>query len=72
LVRVAGTGSKPNPLPSPVYAGERRVGEVRSAVADGSGGWLGLAMVSNLHTAASAELAVSAGGPAAVRLVDAP
>jgi folate-binding protein YgfZ len=72
LVRVAGTGLKPNPLPSPVYAGERRVGEVRSAVADGSGGWLGLAMVSNLHTAASAELAISAGGPASVRLVDAP
>jgi len=72
LVRVAGTGPKPVALPSPVFAGERQVGEVRSAVADGAGGWLGLAMVSNLHTTANAELAFSAGGVAALRLLDAP
>ena len=72
LVRVAGTGSKPIALPAAVFAGERQVGEVRSAVVDGADGWLGLAMVSNLHTAANAKLALSAGGPPALRLLDAP
>ncbi|MFM8618188.1 MAG: YgfZ/GcvT domain-containing protein [Opitutaceae bacterium] len=72
LVRVTGTGSKPGVFPAAVFAGPRQVGEVRSAVADGPGGWLGLAMVSNLHTTANAELALAAGGPAEVRLLDAP
>ncbi|MEY4088793.1 MAG: hypothetical protein RJB55_1064 [Verrucomicrobiota bacterium] len=72
LVRVGGIGSKPSALPAAVFAGERQVGEVRSAVADGAGGWLGLAMVSNLHTVANAELAFSAGGASALRLLDAP
>jgi folate-binding protein YgfZ len=72
LVRVGGIGSKPIALPAAVFKGERQVGEVRSAVADGAGGWLGLAMVSNLHTAANAELAFSAGGASALRLLDAP
>jgi folate-binding protein YgfZ len=72
LVRVGGVGSKPSALPAAVFKGERQVGEVRSAVADGAGGWLGLAMVSNLHTAANAELAFSAGGASALRLLDAP
>ena len=72
LVRVAGTGSRPIALPAPVFAGERQAGEVRSAVADGVGGWIGLAMVSKLHVTADARLAFAAGGEPAVRLLDAP
>ncbi|MCE2862269.1 MAG: folate-binding protein [Opitutaceae bacterium] len=72
LVRVTGTGSSPIALPAAVFAGERQVGEVRSAIADGAGGWLGLAMVSNLHVKADSELAFSAIGPASLRLLDAP
>ncbi|MFM8337079.1 MAG: YgfZ/GcvT domain-containing protein [Opitutaceae bacterium] len=72
LVRVVGTGPKPVGLPFPVFAGERQVGEVRSAVADGTGGWLGLAMVSNLHVTADSRLALSASGASVVRLLDAP
>lgn len=72
LVRVAGTGSRPIALPAPVFAGERQAGEVRSAVADGVGGWIGLAMVSKLHVTADARLAFAAGGAPAVRLLDAP
>ena len=72
LVRVAGTGSRPIALPAPVFAGERQAGEVRSAVADGVGGWIGLAMVSKLHVTADTRLAFAAGGEPAVRLLDAP
>lgn len=72
LVRVGGTGPKPVALPFPVFAGERQVGEVRSAVVDGADGWLGLAMVSNLHVTADSRLAFSAGGASVVRLLDAP
>ena len=35
---------------------------MRSAVADGVGGWIGLAMVSKLHVTADARLAFAAGG----------
>jgi folate-binding protein YgfZ len=72
LVRVGGTGPKPVALPFPVFAGERQVGEVRSAVVDGADGWLGLAMVSNLHVTADSRLALSASGASVVRLLDAP
>lgn len=72
LVRVRGRGAPPSALPAPVFAGERQVGEVRSAVGVAAGDWLGLAMVSNLHVAADARLAFAAEGPADLELLDAP
>jgi len=58
----AGEAAVPAALPASVYAGGRVVGEVRSAVSDGRGGWLGLAMLSLLHVAAGTRLALSADG----------
>lgn len=62
LERIRGTDSAPAVLPAPVYAGDKVVGEVRSAVADGAAGWVGLAMLSLLHAAAGTRLALSADG----------
>jgi len=72
LWRVQGTGERFLPGPAPVFAGLRQVGELRSAVGDGAGGWIGLAMVSRLHVSAGVELSFAAGGPPAFRLSDAP
>ena len=72
LWRVQGTGpGRPN-SPAPVYAGGRQVGELRSAVADGSGRWFGLAMVTIMHVSPGAELSFTAGGGADLRLAEAP
>lgn len=70
LVRVHGTEGQVPPRPAPVFSGPRQVGEVRSAVADGAGGWIGLAMLSLIHGGAGAWLALTADGPANVRPVD--
>ena len=53
-------------------AGDRPVGELRSAVRDPAGGWRGLAMLSKLHVTADARLALAPGGPAELGLVDVP
>ena len=73
LMRVAGAGGGvPGKLPAALFAGERKVGEVRSAVRDGAGGWVGLAMLSLMHSGAGAEFALAADAAPAVRLVDVP
>lgn len=72
LWRVAGRGETLPALPAPLYGGGRVVGELRSAVTDGAGGWIGLAMVSLLQVAPGVELAWSPGGSPAVRLGEAP
>lgn len=72
LVRVTGPGAVPSALPAPVFAGDRQVGELRSAVRDAAGGWRGLAMLSKLHVTADARLALAPGGPAELGLVDVP
>jgi len=60
LERVRGSESAPpGSLPAPLYAGGRMVGDLRSAVADGAGGWVGLAMLSLLHVAAGTRLALA-------------
>jgi hypothetical protein len=48
------------------------VGEVRSAVSDGAGGWVGLAMLSLLQLEAEVGLALAVDAAPAVRLVDGP
>ena len=71
-MRVAGEGSAPEVRPAALFIGERKVGEVRSAVSNGVDGWVGLAMLSLLHMSGEATMALSAGGEAVVRLVDTP
>ncbi len=72
LVRVSGPGEAPAMRPAAVFAGARQCGEVRSAVADGAGGWIGLAMLSRLNVEGVAALSLAAGGEATVRLLEAP
>ncbi len=68
LQRVQGDGPVPPTLPAPLLAGPRVVGELRSAVADGLGGWTGLAMLTLMHTPAGTALGLEPGGPANVRM----
>lgn len=72
LVRVGGLGEGLPKAPAPVFAGDRAVGEVRSVVRDGAGGWMGLAMLVRLHVAAGDWLALAAGGAPAMRVEDTP
>ena len=72
LLRVKGeSGIWPTP-PAVVFSGSRQVGELRSAVSDGAGGWLGLALLSLMHLTPEAALAFAADAPAALRLADTP
>jgi folate-binding protein YgfZ len=72
LVRVRGAEGDPPATPAAVFAGPRAAGELRSAVRDGAGGWIGLALVSRLHVTADAALGLEADGPARMQCVDAP
>lgn len=64
LVRVRGSGEAPAP-PAGLFQGERKVGELRSAVRSGDG-FVGLALVSLLNARAEAGLALTEGGPEVV------
>ena len=72
LMRVAGRAGEaaPGSLPAALFAGGRKVGEVRSAVSDGGGGWVGLAMLTLLQLEAGAGLAVAVDAVPTVRLID--
>ena len=72
LVRVAGAGAEIPLRPAAVFAAARQVGELRSAVSDGAGGWIGLAMVSRLHVTPDTKLAFAADAEPSIRLLDAP
>ena len=72
LMRVRGEGENIPTLPAPLFGAGRAVGELRSAVRDGVGGWIGLAMVTLLHVAPGAELAWTPVGNPAVRVMEAP
>jgi folate-binding protein YgfZ len=71
LVRVAAEG-RPPAVPCALLQGETRVGELRSAAADGAGGFIGLALVTTLRLDASEPLAPEPGGHAYIRLIDTP
>lgn len=64
LVRVRGSGEVAA-LPAGLFQGERKVGELRSAVRSGDG-FVGLALVSLLNARAEAGLALTEGGPEVV------
>lgn len=70
LVRVTGPGSVPA-LPATVYAGERAVGELRSAVTVGAG-YEGLALLTLLHLPADGRLSLAPGAPATLHCSDRP
>jgi len=72
LVRVQGLGVKLPALPASVFVAGRPVGELRSAVRDGAGGWMGLAMLSRAFAAAGAGLALAAEGAPDLRLLETP
>ncbi len=72
LVRVAGVGAPPGVRPAAVFAGARQCGEVRSAVDDGAGGWIGLALLSRLQVEGASSLSLAAGVEPTVNLLEAP
>lgn len=70
LMRVSGPGENHPALPAALFADGRRVGELRSAVGDGAGGLVGLAMLSLLHLAPMTALAFAADTPPVLRPTD--
>jgi len=72
LVRVRAEGRTAPPVPSALLQGEKRVGELRSAVADGEGGFIGLAMVAKIGLDPAALLAPEPGGVGFIELIDLP
>jgi len=72
LVRVRGAGRAAPAVPCALLQGERRAGELRSAVADGAGGFVGLAMVTKLGLDPAALLAPEPGGAGCIELLETP
>jgi tRNA-modifying protein YgfZ len=68
LVRAAGAGEPPA-LPAALWSGERKEGELRSAVPDAAGqGYSGLALVSADTATKGAAVALTQGGPPSVEI----
>lgn len=72
LLRVRGAGATVPAFGKALFAGGRQVGELRSAVAEGTSGFVGLAMVSLINLAGHRELALSAEGAPEIQLVNVP
>jgi tRNA-modifying protein YgfZ len=69
LVRVRASGSLP-PLPAALWRGDKREGEVRSAVQD-AGGFAGLALISVTAASAGDSLALALGAAPTVEVISA-
>jgi tRNA-modifying protein YgfZ len=68
LVRAAGTGEPPA-VPATLWRGDRKEGELRSAVPDAAGhGYSGLALVSAENATKGEAVALSQGGPPSVEI----
>ncbi len=72
LVRVRGAGRGVPAVPCALLQGEKRAGELRSAVADGEGGLIGLAMITKLGLDPAAKLAPEPGGDGFIELIELP
>jgi tRNA-modifying protein YgfZ len=72
LVRVRASVGVMPAVPCALLQGEKRVGELRSVVADGAGGFIGLAMVTKLGLDPVLPLAPEPGGVGFIELVDQP
>jgi folate-binding protein YgfZ len=70
LVRVVGSGVLPETLPAGLFSGDKRVGEVRSAVRAGAEGWSGLAIISLMQAAGGGSYALAVATEPTVRLID--
>lgn len=70
LLPVTGQGGVPV-VPAPLYAGDRTVGELRSAVAEGAD-YAGLALLTLLHLPADGRLSLAPGAPATVQVTSRP
>jgi tRNA-modifying protein YgfZ len=69
LFRVVGSGAPP-PVGQPLFQGGRKVGELRSTVADGAGGFVGLALLTRMHLEPAGALATAADGAGMLRLME--
>lgn len=72
LLRVRGRGVVPPVLPAPLFVGAKQAGELRSAVADRDGGYVGCALLSLITLGDRRELACTAEGAATVELAGEP
>lgn len=72
LLRVTGPEIAHSTTPTPLFAGDRRVGELRSVAPDGRGGLIGLAMLTLLRLQPEIRLAITADGSPLFTLLDAP
>jgi folate-binding protein YgfZ len=72
LLRVRGESALPPQLPAPLFVGRKQAGELRSAVPDGAGGFVGLAMLSLLHISDPAAVLAWADGAPACRSIERP
>jgi folate-binding protein YgfZ len=72
LLRVTGAIAEWPPLPASLFLGERKVGELRSAVRADGGGFVGLAMLSLLHLTSGGKLGLAAGALPTVQWEDVP
>lgn len=70
LVRVAGSGALPETLPAGLFSGDKRVGEVRSAVRTSAEDWSGLAMISLMQATGGGSYALAVAAEPTVRLID--
>jgi hypothetical protein len=70
LLRVRGSGPPPA-LPAGLWKGEKREGELRSAVAD-PGGFAGLALVSVTSAEAGCQFALAAGAAESIEIIRGP
>ena len=72
LLRVRGVTGAPPAVPAPLFVAARNVGELRSAIADPSGSWIGLALLSLPNITAESALALEANATPVVHLLEAP
>lgn len=71
LLPVAGEEMDLPPLPAPLFLEERKVGELRSGIAHGTKGFVGLALVSLLHVTSETLLSFGPAETPRVRIVSA-
>ena len=70
LLRVEGVGEEVPPLPAPLFSGERKVGELRSAAPNRADGFVGLALLSLIHVKSGTALSFAPGNVPRVRVID--
>ncbi|MBL9202693.1 MAG: folate-binding protein [Opitutaceae bacterium] len=72
LRRVQGSDVDVPAAPAPLFAEGRQVGELRSAVGDGAGGWMGLAMISLLALGSTTRVALAEAANRSVAVLEGP